>query len=469
MATVLTPRIYSRNFKWGILPSNKVDTVSMRPILNNPLEEPSSFMQDVSAVSIENNDGKIDSTLPIVNSVKSNRAAYAWNYERNQPHSTNPQYMGIGAVACVIATGSVTFSLDRPLPTLPTAKVHCEGKTYYVDRGSKTYEDIKGIFDGNIHDVPQWIQDNASGDETWIDKSSDSMNRGMYDDPTLVDYTKATVPLYPWVRKIIPISERGYAYDEKPTQQDILTTWVDQDKSNYWARVENWLGYNTTDSVTMWPAVVDVSNDVYSTRISLKNKNVNITASVVKIDDYNYRVDYSIPVRYTYYAASQYYNSIIGIRSYHDLDSYCFMDTITKLQIELVAQEFNTEHVDLSYSLDNDGHLTQETLNKHPLDFTSNELITAGAYWQDASSLWTSTMPEYLLQKFKEGKYVIDCEIPAAWAVRNNVHINSVFGIMLQDGTTISRNGVTCNFEVKNIEKRFKDSSFIYALKLMEV
>lgn len=467
MALSLTPRIYGRNFKWGILPSNKVDTVVTRPILNTIMEEASSFTQDISSVTIKNNDGDINTTLPIANTVKSNRAAISTNYEPNQIGAA--AIMCIGNVMCAVATGSVIFELDNPLPTMPSAKIHCEGKTYYVNRGSKTHADIRAVYEGDLHAVPQWIQNNASDNEEWTDKSTDSTNRGIYDDPTLIDYTKSSIPLYPWVRKIIPTSGSGYIFDEKPLQQDILTTWVDQDKSSHWAQTQYWSGYNSSDAVTMWPAKVVATGDVSSTKISLKNQNVSITTSVIKIDDYTYKVEYSIPVRYTYYASSQYYTSFLGIRTYYDLDNYCFMDLIDKLQIELVAQELNQEYVDLSFSLDTSGQLTREVINEHPLSFNTNELITSEAYWGDTSSLWSTAMSQYLLEKFGEGKYIVECEVPAAWALRNDIHINSVCNIRLQDNTLIARDDVTCSFEVKTIEKRFKDNNFIYILRLMEV
>ncbi len=111
-----------------------------------------------------------------------------------------------------------------------------------------------------------------------------------------------------------------------------------------------------------------------STKISLRNRNVPIVVKVIKVDDYTYKVEYSVPVRYEYIASSQYYTSTLGIRTYHDLDSYSFLDRISKITIELVTTQLNTETVNVSYSLGGiAGTLTTNVLNEHPINFIKNE------------------------------------------------------------------------------------------------
>ena len=130
----------------------------------------------------------------------------------------------------------------------------------------------------------------------------------------------------------------------------------------------------------------------------------------------------------------------------------------------------NTETVNVSYSLgDTAGTLTTDVLNEHPINFTKNELITSQTYVGSSDVLWTQYMAKHLLTKFENGKYIVECEVPATWALRNDIHINSQLNIQLQDGTYITRGTDTCVFEVKTIEKRFRNTDFIFSLRLMEV
>lgn len=461
MVLQLGPRIYSQNFVWGVLPRNKLDTLSAEVTLNTPLEDSGSVTLDVSTATI---DGR-EYTLPISLDVPVNRFNSANNLESGQQTT-----MCINQVSCVVATGSVLFELENPLPTMPAAKLHLAGTTYYTTRGGLTHAKVEEAYLGSVNDVARWIYDNASDHEDWNDKSTDSLNRGIYEDTTLVDYTASSVPMYGWVRNLkpagpfTPVSQRN-----QPEEQDVLTTWVDQSKSNHWAVTSNWSGYGTANEVQVWPVTIYATGDIKSTKLSVRNQTVPITTQVVKVDDYTYRVNYAVPVRYEYFASSQYYTAFLGIRTYHDLDNYCFLDRINKIQVELVTNQLNTETIDISYSLDSADELTDRVINEHPINFTKNELITSEAYWGSSDRLWSEEMAKYLLEKFKDGKYVVECEVPATWALRNDIHINTEISIQLQDGTTIARNGVNCVFEVKTIEKRFRNSSFVFALRLMEV
>lgn len=462
MALKLSPRIYGQNFKWGVLPSNKVDTVTMQPVLNTPIGEKSSFTQEVTSVTVDG----ASKSLPIDLSTDMNFYLASNNYEIGATTT-----MCINQVSGVVATGSVIFELTNPLPTMPMAKLHCEGNTYFINRGSLTHDTVDTAT-GSPNAVASWIYNNASGHEQWTDKSMDSTNRGIYEDPTLIDYTAKSVPLYGWVRKLLPAgaftSDSNAESRNQPTEQDVLTTWVDQSKSSHWAVTSNWWGYGDTEAVQMWPVTIYAKGDIQSTKISLRNRTVPISAKVIKIDDYTYQVDYSIPVRYEYIASSQYYTSFLGGRTYKDLDNYCFLDRISKINVELIMQELNTETEDLSFSLNTFGGLTDRVVNEHPLSFTQNELITSETYWGDPFTLWSREMSKYILNKFKDGKYIVECEVPAAWALRNGIQINTALTIQLQDGKMISRDDIASIFEVKNIEKRFQDNRFIFALKLME-
>ena len=225
----LTPRIYSKNFKWGVLPRNKIDTFSAEVTLNTPLGTATNLTQEITDVNVADKSLK----LPIALDTPLTHVLFSNNYESGQ--STT---MAINQVSCVVASGSVTFSIAEPLPTMPSAKLHLTGTTYYTNRGALTHEQAAGAPVGN--GLAQWIFTNSTGNTEWTDKSTDPTNRAEYDDPTLVDYTGSSVPLFGWVRKLkpagsfIPVSDRN-----QPVAQDVLTTWVDQSKSDHWALTKN--------------------------------------------------------------------------------------------------------------------------------------------------------------------------------------------------------------------------------------
>ena len=189
-----------------------------------------------------------------------------------------------------------------------------------------------------------------------------------------------------------------------------------------------------------------------------------------RINDYGCRVDFSLPARYEYIAASRYFKATSPVaeeKTFHDLDSYAFLSVINKIKIELAVTHLNEETEDVSYVLDAGGNLTTPGEKEHPLTFDKNEFITLNTTW--AAVPWTEAMSKYLLEKFQNGKHLVECEVPARWALEHNVHINTEVVIRLQDDSKISRDGKDVVFQVKTIEKNYKQGRFYYSLGLMEV
>ena len=74
-----------------------------------------------------------------------------------------------------------------------------------------------------------------------------------------------------------------------------------------------------------------------------------------------------------------------------------------------------------------------------------------------------------LLQKYKNGKYFITVEADAIWCLDNNIHIGSEIQIRLLTGKLITNNnGTPKTFRVRNIDKIFNASEFIFRINLME-
>ena len=84
-------------------------------------------------------------------------------------------------------------------------------------------------------------------------------------------------------------------------------------------------------------------------------------------------------------------------------------------------------------------------------------------------TLWVEYIANALLVKFKEGKYTVECDVSATWALQQKIEVNTEMKIKLLDGTYISRKNTPCVFQVKNIEKKFDQKEFIFTLKLLEV
>ena len=96
--------------------------------------------------------------------------------------------------------------------------------------------------------------------------------------------------------------------------------------------------------------------------------------------------------------------------------------------------------------------------------FTEVSIVT------NSYQLWYQGIVLTLLTKYENGKYIVTADAKASWCFNNNVHVGTQMYIHLLNGKIISnKEGNPVLFEVKNIEKKFMPSEFIYQLKLMEV
>lgn len=84
--------------------------------------------------------------------------------------------------------------------------------------------------------------------------------------------------------------------------------------------------------------------------------------------------------------------------------------------------------------------------------------------------LWYQGISSNLLTKYENGKYIVTADAKASWCFNNNVHVGTQMYVHLLNGKIITdKEGSPVLFEVKNIEKKFTSTEFIYQLKLMEV
>lgn len=455
MPVELTPRLYRQNFKWGVLPKNKIDTVIMSPINNTPRDDEHVITEEVTEVNI----GGVVHALPLGTDVART------NFHRSKNVNVSGDVMASGIVEVVNVSGKVTFNLDAPLAVEPALRVSYEGNTYYASKGTFSHKDIVTAIDNSASfNIADAIKQNATGSTKWIDRSTDASGN------TLVDYTSDYIPRYPWVRKLVP-AEGGVTSTQK---SDIITKWADTSLGSIYnyAVQRHWSDYGAYNAVSMWPYVDRSASSITlrdNMKIVIRNLNNAPTFRLTKVDDYTYTVFYTVPMRYTYAASSQYFEQILFIKTFTELDNYAFTDFISKMTISLVSRDLDTTPAELSYSEDSSGQLTEITSNEHPISFSANELITSKTYWGETSELWATKMSKYLIDKFRQGKYVVECDVSASWAIKQSLTINTLCNIKLQDGTYISRGSTPCDFEIKTIEKRYNNNDYIYSLRLMEV
>ena len=126
----------------------------------------------------------------------------------------------------------------------------------------------------------------------------------------------------------------------------------------------------------------------------------------------------------------------------------------------------NVEEVEFNYSLVN-GELIANASGDYPEALSSNELITYDSKMNNKS--WQEEMSRTLLTKYINGKFKAIAEVPIAWLIKNDVHINTQMQLESLQGTLINRKGVPCTFEVKRIEKSFASNLYSCTIELLEV
>ena len=178
---------------------------------------------------------------------------------------------------------------------------------------------------------------------------------------------------------------------------------------------------------------------------------------VQKINDYTIKINFQIPARFLYSAVSRRWAPIVG---FNNIGSNCYADYVTKVTVNVYAQTLSTDNYEISYALDSNGNLTTDQVpNTNVFRINNNEIITLGSL--DNNQNWCETIANMLLNTYKKGKYQVECDVSAIYVLQNNLKINSILQIKLQNGTYINRKGTICNFLVKNITKKYKNSEFI--------
>lgn len=565
----LTPRIYSRDLKWSLLPSNKIDTVVTNPLINSiPAEDQSFYSADFTECTVGGN----TKTLPLSNS----EAVTHWRY------MGNTRWTGIGSgfsaqnlakarMECVWASGKRTITVDQAVTGIPTVELRLVGTSSVVERGGSAFGNYPSLdsLSTESFSLADWIESNKT--------TTNSTLSGIYEN--------LTVSMNPWIRKVVPAVIVGDNYSDlriPTTANDILTNWYDTNTNRGSATADKWVEGNSfgndVEPFSMFPVGATGGDllELYATCIRMRNLTLNMRCDITKISDYVFEVSWEAPVRLAYAAAAR---SIGPLGGNYDVDNYAFVDNITNVMIDLKGRPYDTSTVDVKYGLDSYGYLTTATDDLHPLRIEKSEALTLGSfdkdkygtdiflpmrpfvefqperYWHPSGMLvdattdstkeytaivpainvtpnayykipnfsgfllffdaegtngtrmdyspsrdgffripngkpllgisfkkpesinigiyepvpWVQILSENILQKYQHGKYVVECSVPATWAIKKDIRAKSTAQVILPNGQYISRDNTPCVFEIKNIKKTFKDSSFVFTLKLMEV
>lgn len=456
---ILKPREYKLNGRWSLIPKNKIDTVNTYLIENAiPEEDEVIDSATINDVTISNS----SVTLPIADSTKFTYRVYAYNYYSSL---TVKKDLAKSRIECVMASGTKVFKLTKAVATVPTAKVTLRGKTAVLNRGKHKYDDYPSYTD---------INDDSFSITTWINKNAEEK----LEDQLSWTYNENSFPLHPWVNKVIAVPTKNnkpevttkYEDEYIPTVSDVVTSWTFNDDMNPVPRYDDWTiesNYSGDDYFMLPPNANNFFTQYafpsdYTIRV--RDIKIPIKAVVNKIDDYTYEVNWSAPVRVSYMAASR-RQAITTI----DIDNWAFVDTITEIELSLLSKPYSTNVITDTYVWDENRNdaVASSIVKDNPIDIRDSEFFTQGTQYGTQS--WKYLLSKKLLQKYKDGKCIVELDVKASWALKNDVHVNTQLVLYLPDGQLLKRKDQTIIFEVKNVEKVFDQNEFIFRLKLMEV
>ena len=469
MAIILKPNTYLQGMLWQIKPKTKIDTVNMSPVLNSVKTE----VVDTRELTSGKTPSGTAITLPLADSDNAASAGKLMSCTRKS--ATWSAEMGYARTSLTTIKGSYQVHFSTPPARTPTATWSIDGNTQYLSRKAKTVSEIanSGVYNS---DVCTYIKNNKAGEEAFVDsKSYDNVNRSSFKNGLLMDYSQSSIVMYPWIRKTTGEWPGGIIADYlassyRPKEADIFCNWNNGSDADWLPPYENWNTYNLSGKIRQGPYAwytESGSEPVQNHFIPLiPSWTYSFYCRVTKLNSYDYQVDYELPVRYFQIAAAKAVGSAIHSTEIRR-DSYGWKDVASKVTITLQAGTFDESIEQLSYSLDSSGNLTQDVINDYPISIEQNDLVTMDALW--GSDKWVERMPKYLLTEYKKGKYVLECTVKADWALINNIGINTEIQVKLQNGQFISKNGSTTTFAVKTIEKSFKNSEFVYNLRMLEV
>lgn len=446
---ILTPRIYKENIQQLGLRQNKVDTVILRPISNYAVDSRIVHTEVVTSAIVNGT----QHALPLNNDIT---ATYFRCIRNEAPGFTafSRNEYAKARIDCVIATGTTICTLSEPILNVPTATLRFVGNSSKIARGNSTYSSFPEY---DLLSTQEWSA------ATWI-----AQNKTETSDTLTHDYTGDTFKFNPWVRNVVPIGPLG-SNAPVPTANDVITDWAASGGilSHQGVLQNGWEeGGNISSSSFAQFTMYSPSDTSIGATNTLRMYDMYLTKNVrvKKLDDYNVEVSWQVPARLAYIAASQELNPA----TLKDVDNFAYLDNISEIHIDLSAVPYDTSTQDISLSLTRNAELSDNVLNEFPLEIDAGEAFTVDSYFNDPSYKWTEELAHAILTRYNSGKYVFKCDVPARWAVQNNVHAGSSLTLQLPSGEMVQKNNRDVTFIVQNISKSFDKNKFVYTLHLKE-
>ena len=429
----------------------------MSPVKNS-IGDPTSFQsEDFTTASVNGS----TLTLPIANTLTPSICRYMYNIQwlpdsyYEYPEGTDQFIPAKGRIEVVMGEGSAQLISETPVAGSPMILIDCEGTSSIVEQGSKAfniYPSIAQLGDPNFS-LAGWIESNKT--------STSQALTHLYQDNMCA--------LNLWVHKMVP-------YPAAPEMSAFISAWSSSEE-RYGGEAGPWRDPTESAWVDLWYPDPTLTSDKHPVTMlpygltsryrSLRMTDIQniISLKVDKVDDFTFNIWWKAPVRLAYATASRYAYCDLDEATFTEVDNYAYLDNISKVTITLNGRPYNIDAVNVSYSMSG-GSLIEEVSNAHPYKIDKYESITLASTIGGVD--WTRAISSSLLTKYKDGKYVVAFDVPASWALLNEIKVNTEMQIKLQDGTLISRGSTPCTFEVKTIEKKFNNSEFTFSLRVME-
>jgi hypothetical protein len=476
----LTPRIYGKNMTWKIAPNNIITVVNSQPMLNtiSDATENVKSLQYTEVISPFTN-----SKIPLYENGISFGLAMAAYPEllhidiaySDRINAQQQNHIAAGRTEVYRCTIDDEITLDSPIYDTPIIEVQLNGNSYYRQSAKQTTDYDNGTSStlkrfATIQDPTAYLWADAYEKEKLVHQENQ-----MY---FMQDQSSNNLSCIPFISTSgINTSRVTQTNVSSRQESDYLSAWIADKYPGESATTDSWqqiiyekgvnVSIDTNNKNLYYPYnYEDIDIDTYP------NTPLKLYADVQKLvqvtlTDTDNPLKKLLHIDFPIYVGGSYRACLIALGPRWVVQATDIIDYVTSVTVNILARKFSTDTEDKSYTLDAENNLTTEiTSNKHSYSITNNELITT--YTKIDSTNWNEAISQLLLDKYKEGKYIVKAQVPAQWALANNVHINTQMYIKTLNGEYISRKEVNCIFEVKIIKKHFESSQFYYELQLME-
>ena len=478
----LTPSIYKKGLKWNLHKDNQIDTFAFS--LYYFASESVSVGQKV-LTEMTYNDQNI--VLPMTrNDIKiqnESHAFYVNGQGRTSYYSNGPYNFCKGFAGVIMAKTSFTVMVSEPIDNV-NVELTFKGQT--KEYNPSGFDDYYNMRDG--HNSTEIV---AKIDNSGAEFSAEWTNSSRYTD---YNDPRNSLNVNPFVKDVLPAKGNDSASANLPPADYIITKWTGSTHTGTWWssasysltwQADNWKDYantygRTPSRTAMWPAIFYDKAGAYTgisrndQRIKyLKTSRVKYTKKVTKLDDYHYQVDLEVPIKYIYSAASKQdwadLYVIVVVESNGLFDGKMFYEVINSIQADITGYKYVDNASDYAYSLYN-GALTTEVENNSILKIARNEFIKNDTTVNGVA--WDQYWPLKVLSKYKQGKYIVECDVPADWAIENKIECNKQVKVLLPNNDYIGQvvsfsNNYSIESSGKSIFAKVLNRDYIFDSKKM--